>query len=391
MRERLFCILIICTLFSFVSFSSCSSEDKKIIDPEPEIPIPKPDPKPSFNVPTATGISDLALIYHGNDKRADWNTKDLQPFIYRVNEEGLFEWQFDGLLFLEIFATLNGIDYNIGCEVPWSEKPTKSVWDWLLDVNFAEGRGVKAAEQILDSLARDGYVAPYKRQVVFSIPNPVYGKSNFGIIDGKVLDFNKTEDRITGALWFVEQTLNRWEESEFQHLNLEGFYWLHETIDYENEDDKVIQAVQKELKKKGFPLVWIPYNWADGTENSSWPEIGFDIAYQQPNYFFPRNDGTYPELWILERAINHAKDIGMFLELEFDENIRDPQIMERLHTYIDKFEEGEVWDNMPVAYYHGDNAFGALAKSTIPNYVEAYKRLSNIIAKRHGKFVKIID
>lgn len=380
--------ILLATAFISSSMIACSSSDSepgKPTDPEES----KPDPKPSYNIPTAEGISDLALIYHGYKNRAKWTKDDLKPFLYRTTKDNKPEWLFDGFLFLEIYATLNGVEYNLGVELPWNDTPHKAVWEQLLDVNFAEGRGVKAAEAVLDSLAQKGYPAPYKRQVVFAIPNPIYNKKNWGIINSKVMDFSKVEDRIEAAIWYVDQIEDRWKKSNFEHLNLDGFYWLHETIDYDHKDNEVILAVQKELHKRGYNLTWIPYNWADGTDEN-WKKLGFDVAYQQPNYYFKRNDGTFPEKWVLTRAIEHAKSIGMYMEIEFGEEMNDDLIyLSKLHEYIEEFEKGGVWANSPVAFYHGSNAWGLIANSKRAEYQEVHKILEDLLAKRHGKFVKI--
>lgn len=365
-------------LFLFITLSFLKAENKNLCNYE------------SSRVPTAKGITDLALIYHGSQRRAEWNTYDLQPFVYRVSNNNKIEWQFDGFLFLEIFAEDEDVHYNFGCELPWAENPTKNIWDWLLNENFEKNRGVNAIESILDSLSIKGYYIPYKRQIVFSIPNAIFGQKNFGYINGKKMDFTKTEDRIAASIWYVDEIEKRWEASDFQYLNLEGFYWLHETIDFNNEDDLVIKAVQQELNSRGYNLTWIPYNWAEGTDEN-WRELGFDNAYQQPNYFFKRGDGTYPEYWVLTRAIEHAKKIGMYMELEFDENIQNPEVLERLYSYLDEYEIGGVWDNLPVAYYHGDNAFGLIARSDNEELKKIYKRLSDLLVKRQGKFSKIVD
>ena len=50
---------------------------------EEEEPAKPKELTPSYNIPSAEGITDLVLIYHGFDERPLLNQEDLQPFIYR--------------------------------------------------------------------------------------------------------------------------------------------------------------------------------------------------------------------------------------------------------------------------------------------------------------------
>jgi len=296
------------------------------------------------------------------------------------------EWLFDGFLFLEIYLKLNGIFYDYGIALNDRKPPKKTEWQYLLSETFSDKRGPNALEISLDSMARKGHYPPYKRQVMFAIPNPQYGQKNWGILDGKLMDFNKHEDRLTAAKWYIEELLAEWDRQDYKHLDFAGFYWLHETIDgAPNNDGDLIKDVAAYLKGKGMDMCWIPYNWAEGVEQ--WREYGFSITYQQPNYFFDLKT----ELWVLERAINFAKEQDLALEMEFDERIiSNKDYRERYYTYIEEFQKGGVWDDKPVAYYHGAGAWLEMARSKNPEVKAAYDALADILVKRQGKFSTII-
>ncbi|MDR2954157.1 MAG: DUF4855 domain-containing protein [Prevotella sp.] len=339
-----------------------------------------------YNVPDTKSITDLALIYHTNVNRPRWTPDEMKYYLYRDND-GRAEWLFDGFLFLEIYAEKNGIKYDYGIANNDRIAPDKQIWEYLLSETFDVQRGPNALEILLDSLANKGQIPPYKRQVMFSIPNPQYGQTNWGEIGGKKLDFNKPEDRFEAACWYVDRILEEWEKQNYNYLGFGGFYWLHETIDGEpNNDGDLIKKVSDYLKTKNMDLCWIPYNWAEGVE--SWKDFGFTVTYQQPNYFFDKKS----ELWILERAINFAKEQDLGLEIEFDGRVlEDSDYMKRYYTYIEEFEKGGIWDNKPVAYYEGGDGWLKMGRSKDPEVQKAYNVLADIIIKRQGKFSKIIE
>lgn len=362
-----FSFLLVCIF----SFSSCKTNTS--------------GEKTKHEVPSAKGVTDLALMYHTFSNRPKWTPDEIKHFLYRDNG-GKAEWLFDGFLFLEIYATVDGVKYDYGIANSDKIAPDKKIWECLLTETFSDRRGPNALEIVLDSLAQKGQLPPYKRKVMFSIPNPQYGQTNWGDINGQVLDFNKAEDRLTAAKWYIDQLLEIWNKQEYNYLDFAGFYWLHETIDgAPNNDGDLVRSVASYLKEKDMDLCWIPYNWADGVEQ--WREYGFSVVYQQPNYFFD----TKTELWVLERGINFAKEQGIGLEMEFDESvINNEKYLERYYTYINEFEKKGVWENQPVAYYHGGSAWLEMARSKKPEIIEAHKTLADILVKRQGKFSTII-
>lgn len=379
MKKKLIYIIVVSLFFSIVSFYACSDDGDK------ENTTPPEEETPLKEVPSAKGITDMALIYHTYQDRPKWTSGELKHFLFR-EKNGQVEWLFDGFLFLEIYLKMNNIFYDYGIAVDGRTPPKKTEWQYLLDETFSDKRGPNALEICLDSLARKDYYPPYKRQVMFAIPNPQYGQKNWGIINNRSLDFNNHDDRLIAAKWYIDQLLKKWEEHDYKHLDFAGFYWLHETIDgAPNNDGNLIKEVAKYLKEKGMDLCWIPYNWAEGVEQ--WREFGFSITYQQPNYFFDKKT----ELWVLERAINFAKEQNLALEMEFDERlIDDSEYRQRYYTYIEEFEKGGVWDDKPVAYYHGTAAWLKMATSRNPSIMEAYTTLADILVKRQGKFSTII-
>lgn len=374
MRHSFYFLLISFMMFS-CPFYACSSSDEEPIDPGTEPPV-------TVEVPSAKGVTDMALIYHTYVNRPKWTSGELKHYLFRENDKKV-EWLFDGFLFLEIYARVNGVEYDYGVSNAEKKAPGKAVWEYLLRETFDTGRGPNALEIVLDSLARKDITPPYKRQVMISIPNPQHGQKDWGLLNGKAMDFNKPEDRLTAAYWYVDRVLEEWKKRDYKYLDFAGFYWLHETIDYHFGDDNLIKGVQKYLEQKGIGLCWIPYYGALGADK--WTDFGFEIAYQQPNYFF--NPET--PLSIITGALDYAKRYNLALEMEFDDRVTDETYRNRFYTYIEEFEKAGVWNDKPVAYYQGTSGWMTMATSRNSELQKACKTLGDILVKRQGKFSTI--
>lgn len=326
----------------------------------------------SLAVRAGTDISDLVLIYHGSTHRPDWNVNEMRPYVYKADKND-FNWLFDGFLFLEIFDRIRRYEWDPGFGYTTADREQ---WEWLLDRYFGEGKGPDALESILDSLSLVGRIPLRPRRVVISIPCPVSGFAEWGDINDKKLDFSKPEDQITAACWFVDRVVERWKEKNYRHIHLDGFYWVHEAA---GKDYAIIPEVKEYLTKIGMKLYWIPYWKAEKADQ--WAILGFDCAYQQPNYFFNK-DIPYQRL---DDACIFGGRHGMGMEMEFDNNVAKPEIRNRFYDYINAFESHGVWAERRVAYYEGGGAWMKMSLSTDPEMKKMVKRLSEIIIGRQEK------
>lgn len=329
-------------------------------------------------LPSASAISDMALIYHGGNHRIPYTTSEMKHYVFRDNN-GRPEYLFDSFLFLEIVTKVNGKEYDFGVELPYRSVPGQSEWINILDETFAEGRGPDAIEATIDSLVKCGYAPPAKRKIIFALPNPIYGNKSWGKIGSKTMDLGKLDDRLVAVKWYIDQLEKRWGRKKYKYLELDGFYWLHETIDTQNQDDRLIQQVGRFLKEKKKEFVWIPYNWAEGAEN--WRKNGFSRAYQQPNYFFDLKS----EIWILQHGIDFAKEHGLHLEFEFDDRVSEEGFRKHFYDYVDRFKAGGVWDAKEVAYYEGGGAWYRMSISEDEELKKMVKVLGDIIVERQRK------
>ncbi|CAL1519507.1 DUF4855 domain-containing protein [Chitinophaga sp. MM2321] len=361
-----FLLMMIISVAALPATTSCKEDQQKIITPE----VPE---KPTL---PATYISDLALIYQGGTHRQPWTKDQLAPYIFRNTAKGP-EWLFDGFLFIE-FKDGMGNEYAEGYE------PTpagKKEWEWLLDRNFEPGKALHALEDVLDSLAKKNIQPTRKRKVVLTLPEPIRKLTNWGELNGKQLSFENTEDRIAACNWYVETALAKWKAANFKHIELMGFYWVAEQNTGAAE---ILPTVAKFIQSKQQRFYWIPYYGATGAAN--WQEMGFDIAYQQPNYFF----NLASPYSILTGAIDFSKKHNMALEMEFDNRLMTQSAYRKKYVdYISEFQKYGAWDSLPVAYYEGGGAWLEMALSKDVEVKGLFNRLGDIIAERQKRTDKL--
>jgi hypothetical protein len=324
-------------------------------------------------------IADLVLIYEAGAGRQPWTMDGFRPYVYR-EVEGKFEWLFDGFLFIDFLAP-SGARL---CPITQRKDATKRDWQELMEHYFQDGQNIAALDQLLGSLAAKGHKPIRKRQVVITLPTPMTGSdpnriaitSEWGELDGKPLDFNRTEERLRAARWYVDEVLKRWQAKHYQHLELAGFYWVFERAWQVHHT----QEIGEYIRSKGSHLYWIP-SWPQGRKN--WQQYGFDFVYQQPNYFFHRQPTPTDRL---EAACQFAAGCGTSMEMEFNQDLlAKPAFLTYFDEYLRAYEKHRVWETRPVAYYEGHGAWSDMAKSREPSVQSRYQALADIIVKRQKK------
>ena len=327
--------------------------------------------------PQTGGIVDLALIYQGGTHRIDWTPEQFEPYLTWTNPDTQKEeWLFDGFLFIE-FKSNTGFMFAKG----YGSKPsTKENQLWFLERVFEKGKAVDALDKALGKTIQRLGTPPRPRRVVLTLPEPIIQTENWGELNGKALDFKNNEDRVAAVKWFIDLLLERWKKEGYQNLELAGFYWVAEEM---GKDDtvKLIQPIGQYIRSHNKRFYWIP--WWNSPGSKIWKDLGFDAAYQQPNYFFKLNvpDGR------VEDACRFAKEHAMGLEMEWDHRAMNDKenYARRLKGYLDGFEQAGVWKEAAVAHYMDGHGMIALSKSTDPNIIPLYRRLCSAIAERQKK------
>lgn len=365
MKKISFIIAIICLSMS------CFSCNREYMYPnydgnEKEDTIPTNPEEPGDNA-LKTTIRDLVLIYGGgSDRTQSWTKDAFYPYVSYENN-GADDWMFDGFLFLELHDN-NGHAFTTG----HAPNPALKIhWQELIDKYFRTEVAISGLNNsIADMIAKAGQ-PDRKRKVIMGIPEPMKGATEWGEIEGKMMDFSKDEDRITACKWFIDKVKEKFDQGNYTNLELEGFYWIAEEVD---NTGTMISSIGEYLKEKEFTFIWIPWWKSPGYDN--YEQYGFTDVYLQPNYFF--YEVPYSRL---QDACDEAKTHKINLEVEFNESVLGGN-GQKLYDYLEVFEQNDVYEAMKLAYYQSENTILKLYQSVNPADKELYNLFCEIITKR---------
>ncbi len=387
MMKRIFRILYAFALA--LAAAACSPEESKEV-PDWHKYMPDTDP---VAPPSGDQIpSDMVLLYGGSHHRSPykWSGKYLKDYVLYQNEEGKYEYLFDGFLLLEFMTVENGSSENRTYITGYTynnvalPSARKENWQELIDYYFEADGGVEAIEQAVTlAVAESGKAPETKRKVVIGIPEPItyasYSNTSsstvyWGELDGAQMDFSKTSDRLAACKWYIDQIIKKFEAKKFTYTELVGFYWVAEKA---TQTRDLMSSLGSYLDGKGLTFNWIPYYNADGF--SEWKSFGFDCAYLQPNYFFST---TVPDSRLSD-ACSQALKYGMGMEIEFDGNALEKNGRGyKLRNYMEYFKRYKVWDTLPLAYYQGSWALKWLKNSSSSADNELYHDFCEFVTSR---------
>lgn len=284
----------------------------------------------------------------------DFTVDQIRPYVVHQNRFGGRDWLFDGFLFLE-FDSGRGVSFEKRANAPLSKKED---WLWLVDRHFSSGKGISALDECIgQEIERLGNPS-FKHKVVIAIPEPPLGQTDWGEIDGRKLDFSNDADRVTACKWYIDLLKERFDSSNFENIELSGFYWMSEKA---LQSRQVTEAVGNYIHTMGKLFYWIPYYTAQGY--SEWKQSGFDAAYIQPSYFWNRSI----EDDRVDRACELAYTHHMGLEMEFDmaASVDSPkQLRDRGLRYMTAFRKNGVYRESSLAYYEGGAGMYHFARKT---------------------------
>ncbi|MDD4158988.1 MAG: DUF4855 domain-containing protein [Proteiniphilum sp.] len=357
-------ILALSTLAVCSSGNSTNHEDEELIFKEKDPVFPQ---KHYHEVP-----KHLALIYDGGAHRSiRWNAEHFAPYVStRIN--GAENWLFDGFLFLEI-KDGKGRGFASGYE---KLPARKTEWENLLNNYFKEGNAIHALNEQIGNIRKESgnHKKFTKRKIVLSLPEPIPGQVDWGMLEERPLRFSNQKDRLEACKWYINYAEKLFQKANFENVELVGFYWLAEEAT--NSRD-LAKDVANYVYSKQYDFYWIPYFTADGY--SEWKKLGFNVVYYQPNYFF--NESVPYER--LQETCDRAQKFQMNLEIEFDERAlkNNKDWGYRLKDYLDVFEQNGVFDSLNVAYYQGGDAFYRLSQSKEQADIDLHQRLVKIITR----------
>ncbi len=359
--------------FFITSITACSQELKHE-DNEEDI-IFKDEPSTRELNHYQAIPNDLVLIYDGGAHRSiQWNKEHFAPYVSaQVNGEE--NWLFDGFLFLEIHDG-QGRGFASGYQAMAARK---TEWENLLKNYFAKGNGIHALNEQIEEVKKAGKVTGEfeKRKVVLCIPEPIPNQTDWGQLNGRSLQFFKKEDRLDACKWYIDYAEQLFQNASFEHVELIGFYWLAEEA---TNSRNLANDVADYVYEKKYDFYWIPYFNSDGY--SEWRNLGFNVPYYQPNYFFSESV-PYSRL---QEACDRANKFQMNMEIEFDDRaLKSKGWGYRLTDYLDVYEKNGVFDSLKVAYYQGGDAFYKLSQSENEEDLALYQRIIHLITQRANK------
>jgi len=324
---------------------------------------------------------DIALIYHGNNRRLEWTQEDFIPYITHKFADGHRDWTFDGFMFLE---TDNGEGVTF---YPSLQKMgTKAEWQWYLDKVFEKDHALDALDKAISKMKQEIGEPGFKHKIVLTILTPCLKTENWGEIDGKAIDMSQYDQAALAAKWYIDQLVSRFKESKYKNLELTGLYWLDEDLCHTLDLPKYIEPI---VHGHDLDYIWIPYFNARGI--GAWREQGFDMVYIQPNYLFNLQSSKLR----LKDCTDYARGLATGVELELDHTSLNgfsdgTNTHKRLQDYIDWFRESGVWERSGVAYYTGSKAIKLMDESTDPEDHRIMDELFQIIVDRrsNSKLIK---
>lgn len=386
----------------------------------------------------ATVPADMTLIPGPSSHRKPlaWNEDRWLSHVAYTDDKGREHWLFDSFLLIEGQQTgvygSPGYTYVLtSANVP---SAGKDLWQQLLDFwfdggtflwqesywgdgvntvgrwytgamvspspHFDEGQ-LAALDRCIGKVASRIGAPKVKRQIIMALPEPIYFDNYaaslsdpavartvyWGTLDGRALDFSKTDDRIAAYIWFMDETRAAFARKGYENIELGGFYILPEVLDLNwraeyKKYDTVIPAVAEYAHSCNEALFWIPYNMAAGYDK--WASFGFDLAYMQPNYYWDE-DGSHP----MSDTFSEISRLGMGLELEFEysmvEAVGGPDSAEKYRARFDEYlswaRTSGTYGRKSIALYSGTDALHQLAVSPRPADKEMYNKLCTFIAE----------
>lgn len=324
-------------------------------------------------------ISDLALVYAGGQQRPDWNSQIVMPYVVHQYSNGDKDWFFDGFLILEFADGPRDLGFQNGVGHCYA---TRADWDWLIDRQL-DG-AVAGIDSAIENSKKQLGPPPFRHRIVMAVPAPIKASGKqWGKLNGKTLDFALESDRLAACRWAIDEIVDRFERHNFKNVDLAGIYWLEESL-YTN--GTIVPLVNDYIRSKNLRSYWIPY-YADNAQfKFNWRDVyRFDIAYQQPNYFFSRSIPMSQ----LAAACDESHRYGLGLEMEFEtqgtsrvQHDDEDSYYDRLIAYLDMFQAKNVFSESAVAWYSGTKGFIDLANSTDSCNRAVADRMAKIVALR---------
>lgn len=381
------------------------------------VTLPFSTTKGPSGAPSFADISLVTLGWHNYNPPA-WT---VERFASHVSYGG--KWLFDAFLCIEGWDPVRSLSYSLTNNRLSSVKES---WEDLLEAWLgADGALNKLDAAISDAVGELG-TPPSARYIVMSVPDPTRYRdfadkksstTYWGQLDGRTLDFAKTEDQLAAYRWFMDRCRSLFRERGFRYLELAGFYILSEELPldpafYQAAGESYSQADTWNWRYKNWEILvpqvasythnrkeglwWIPYHLAPGYK--VWRELGLDLAFMQPNYYWDHGNISHP----MSETKKALQKYRMGIELEFEYSLVAsvmadgrkapdgegnptftaadvPMLRGRVREYMQMYRSTGLYGVLPFAVYSGTDAWHQLATSADPGDMEMFKELCTFI------------
>ena len=307
-------IFTFCDEIRIIGSKSVSGNEAKVK------PDKQSEPMGYFGSPD--GISDIIKLYNGyyqpDDSVGILDEADVLPYIAYIDADG----NIAGKMFDAIALVPCHGDYPSGGRLVKTNGKSGAVmsdWELYFEYTFKEGQDLDAIDKTVARVYSElGLKGKYK--VFLTLPYPtVLTDKPFGDIngDGSQEYCQTLEERLNIVKWFADKCIDQFKENKYEHIELAGFYWLREEINYSDSDHeaKLVIKVNEYLDKKRLKSIFDPFYLSTGFDH--WESLGFDSAVMQPNVAFSNTD--YFKLPMLEEFAESAYNNHLGVEIETNE------------------------------------------------------------------------
>lgn len=284
-----------------------------------------PDKKPTEKgyLKSLGGSSNIIKLYNGYYNH-DTNIgilyeNEILPYVAYLDTNG----NIAGKMFDAIALVPCHGDYPSGGRlVKTNGKPGAVMSDWELyfEYTFRDGQDLYAINNVAGRV-NEALSLKDKYPVYLTIPYPtVLSDKPFGDIDGDGEEENcqNLEERLAIVKWYIDKCIEKFESKNYANIELAGFYWLREEVNYSDSDheDILVIEINKYIEKKRLDSIFDPFYLSVGFDE--WESLGFDGAVMQPNLAFS-DVYSYFKAGMLEEFAQSVYDNHLGVEIETNE------------------------------------------------------------------------
>lgn len=244
----------------------------------------------------AGGASHILLVYYGHyDQQGsgrqgygEWTKEKFLPYVGYAGLDGEpIDFFFDTFLFIAL-RTPNHRNFHRYYDWVRDSQPGKMKdWQWALDRLFLPNQQLEALDAAAAETGRKLGKPDYRVKVIVMMPFPEAKLAQFGDVNGDGVEesLDTLENRNLAVKWYIDSFLQRFEQRNYKHLEIIGFYWAQEDVDpgvpgeVEN-----IRFTSEYLHQKQLKLGWIP--WWGAIHKGEGKRFFFDFTIMQPNHYY---------------------------------------------------------------------------------------------------------